>query len=103
MPFKHRFARDHHFERHGEEVSAKTADEYEKLADAFMTGPLRQGMRHCVRLRDGALIRFDPATSEYGVQNADGNINTFMLLVIPPTSTDTPAQYFERDCKKGRA
>jgi hypothetical protein len=100
VPFKHRHARDHHFERHEVEVGARTADEYEKMAEAFMTGPLKEGVRECHRTRDGALARFDPATTEYGVLTTSGTINTFMLLIIPPTSSDTPTQYFERDCSK---
>jgi len=41
VPFKHRYDLQRHFVRHGDEFGATTADEYARLADAFMMGPLR--------------------------------------------------------------
>lgn len=102
MPFKNSFARDRHFERHGAEVGAKTADEYEKMAETFMAGPVKPGIRECFRVRDGALARFSPSTAEFGVASRSGEIYTYMLVLIPATSSDTPLAYFERDCRKGK-
>ena len=61
VPFKHRHDLERHFVRHGEEFDAETADEYQRRADEFMNGPLRQGALECRKI-NGDLIRFDPST-----------------------------------------
>jgi hypothetical protein len=97
VPFKHRYDLKRHFVRHGEEFGTKTADEYERLADAFMMGPLRDGALECSR--DGDLVRFDPGTNEFGVLTTDGHIATFMVLRPLPSDPQTPLQYFQSNCK----
>jgi len=71
--------------------------EYERLADSFMTGPLREGALECTR--DGDLVRFDPRTNEFGVLSADGHVETFMVLRPLPSSRQTALQYFQSNCK----
>lgn len=97
MPFKHRYDLQRHFVRHGDEFGATTADEYERLADAFVTGPLREGALECTR--NGDLVRFDPRTCEFGVLTRDGQIATFMIIRKLPGSRQTPLQYFQSNCK----
>ena len=82
---------------HGDEFEAATADAYEQLADAFMTGPLREGALECSR--DGYLVRFHPRTREFGVLTGDGKIATFMIVRRWPGDRQTPLQYFQSNCK----
>lgn len=96
MPFKHRAALERHFIGHGEDFAVKTADEYERLAEAFMRGPLRDGARECFK-RTGELVRFDPRTAEFGVLSQDGIVYTFMIA--RPSSDQTPLQYFLSNCQ----
>jgi pyocin large subunit-like protein len=100
VPFKQRHQLDRHFVRHGEEFNVTTAEEYERLADAFLLGPLRQGAMECIRPRDGASLRFDPNTAEYGVLSEDGYVWTYMIWKPLPSSNQTALQYFQSDCKK---
>jgi len=83
--------------RHGEELGATTADEYERLADDFMMGPLRAGALECAR--EGDLVRFHPGTCEFGVLTKDGHIATFMVIRRLPNDRQTPLQYFQSNCK----
>jgi filamentous hemagglutinin len=97
VPFKHRYDLQRHFVRHGEEFGAGSADEYERQADIFMIGPLRDGALECTR--DGDLVRFDPRTDEFGVLTRDGHIATFMILRPLPSDRQTALEYFKSNCK----
>lgn len=98
MPFKHRFDLERHFARHGDELLAKSADEYERLAEAFMMGPVRDGALECFRV-NGDLVRFDPRTNEFGILATAGNVVTFMIVKQLPSSQQTPLQYFRSNCR----
>ena len=97
MPFKHRYDLQRHFARHGEEFGAASAAEYERLADAFMMAPLREGALECTR--NGDLVRFDPRTDEFGVLTRDGHLATFMILRPLPSDRRTALEYFQSNCK----
>lgn len=96
VPFKHRYDLQRHFVRHGEEFGAATADEYERLADAFLMEPLRDGALECTR--KGDLIRFDPRTNEFGIRATQGHIATFMVLRVLPSDRKTALEYFQSNC-----
>jgi len=98
VPFKRRYDLQRHFERHGEEFEAENADAYERLADAFKTGPLRDGALECTR-GDGALVCFDPRTDELGVLTSVGHIATFMILRTLPSGRQTALEYIRSNCK----
>lgn len=98
MAFKHRYDLERHFARHGQEFRAATADEYESLAEAFMMGPLRDGVRECVRA-NGDLVRFDPRTNEFGILSTSGCIATFMIVRPLASSRKTSLQYFLEQCE----
>ncbi len=49
MPFVNQLERDIHFAKHGHKFGASNADEYERMADQFMYGPLGQNSRECNR------------------------------------------------------
>ena len=65
-----------HFERHGGDFGARTAAEYEQMADRFLTGPRPEGVLERVR-PNGDVVRFDPSTDAFGVVSQDGTIRTF--------------------------
>lgn len=98
VPFKHRYDLSRHFARHGQEFQASTADEYERLADAFMIGPLRQGALECLNT-EGNIVRFDPRTEEFGVLTGAGHIATFMIVRPLPSSRQTSMDYFRSKCR----
>lgn len=97
VPFKHRPDLQRHFIRHGIEFGADTADEYERLADEFMIGPLRNGAMECFR-KNGAKVRFDPGTNEFGILAKEGYVSTFMVVRTLPSSNQTAFQYFQSNC-----
>lgn len=73
-------------------------EEYERRADEFLQGPLREGARECTR-SNGDLLRFDPATEEFGTLAPEGYIRTYMIL-RPLPYEGTPLQYFESNCRQ---
>ena len=73
MPFKHRYDRERHFVRHGQQFSVGNADQYERLADQFLIGPVREGALECFRT-NGDRVRFDPRTEEFGVLSRAGYV-----------------------------
>ena len=99
MPFNNRYLLERHFVRHGEEFGSKTADEYEKQAELFMTGLLREGVLECYR-RNGARVRFDPATDNFGIVTPGGNLLTFMKATPLPSDRHTAKQYYELNCRR---
>ena len=80
------------------EFGVETADEYGRLADAFMLGVRRLGVLECSRA-NGDLVRFDPSTSEFGVRTAAGFVLTYMIVVPLPSSHQTALQYFQSNCR----
>jgi len=52
VPFKHRHGLERHFVRHGDQFNAKTADEYERLADDFMAKTKQRPSLHSAYPRD---------------------------------------------------
>ncbi len=66
-----------HIDRHGSDFGAQSAAEYLRQADDFMTGPPAVGTLERVRLVDGALVRFNPDTDEFGVLHANGLLGTY--------------------------
>jgi len=65
-----------HFKRHGSDFGAKSPAEYEQQASAFLTGPLPTGAFEKTR-PNGDLVRYNPATEEFGVLSKDGVIRTY--------------------------
>ena len=68
------------------------------MADAFMTGPLREGALECFRA-NGDLVRFDPRTDEFGILTMAGHIATFMIVQPLPSARRTSMQYFQSNCQ----
>ena len=104
----------HHAE-HGADFGAKSASEYERLADEFLGSAKHPDVHECTRSR-GDMIRFNPKTDEYGVLDGNGIIRTYFKPVpcasLPPAqrtamrqagrchSQTTNLVYFQEECKK---
>jgi hypothetical protein len=73
-----------HFGKHGSEFGATSPQEYEQLADMFLVGALRANVQEC-RRTGGDVVRFDPASDEYGVIDRTGIVRTYFKPV--PCST----------------
>jgi RHS repeat-associated protein len=68
--------RDSHFQDHGSDFGAKTAQEYEQQADRFLNGPRDQWTLQGVRA-NGDIVRYNDVTQEFGVVKPDGTIRTY--------------------------
>ncbi len=65
-----------HFARHRSEFAAADAQEYERLADRFISAPVGPNLMECTRLR-GDKVRYDITTEECAVVSASGAIRTY--------------------------
>ncbi|MDR6539780.1 DUF637 domain-containing protein, partial [Variovorax soli] len=65
-----------HFERHGGDFEARSATEYEARARQFLTGPKPDNVLEKNR-PNGDVVRFNPATDEFGVISSDRKIRTY--------------------------
>jgi len=78
---------DDHFNRHGGDFKAGTADEYAAMAWQFLQRAKVEGLP-TKQDAEGVLRVFDPKTGAFGAYNRDGTTKTF----FKPRSRD----YFER-------
>jgi filamentous hemagglutinin len=67
---------DDHFARHGGDFGAKNALEYQAQADRFLTVSKPAGVLEKVR-PNGDVVRYNPATDEFGVISSGGSISTY--------------------------
>ncbi|WP_168734251.1 two-partner secretion domain-containing protein [Pseudothauera nasutitermitis] len=67
---------DDHFARHGSDFGARNALEYQSQADRFLTVSKPVGVLEKVR-PNGDVVRYNPATDEFGVISSSGNIRTY--------------------------
>ena len=65
-----------HYNRHGSDFGAKTPAEYVQQADVFLTGQMSPGTLQKTRA-NGDVVRFNPATDEFGVISSSGVIRTY--------------------------
>lgn len=72
--------RNRKFFKHGADFGASNAEEYERLADEFLGGPVADGVLECSR-SEGDRLRYDPRTERYGVLGSDDVIRTFFKPV----------------------
>jgi pyocin large subunit-like protein len=70
---------NNHFQSHGADFGAANANEYEVLAEQFLTSPLAAPILEHTRLL-GDLVRFNPATDDFGTMRG-GVIRTFFKPV----------------------
>ena len=88
--------RARHFYKRGVDFGCVTSEQYERMADEFLGGPLPPGAAECTR-SGGALVRYNEATREFGVLHADGFIATYLRL---PGPVDYCRRYFADNCKR---
>jgi filamentous hemagglutinin len=98
VPFETRTKLLGHFSDHGHQFSATIADDYEALADQFMSLPLGPDVEECVRPQGGR-VRYNRITEEYAAVNNRG----FLLTYFRPDpaihhEVDNLA-YFHRKCR----
>ncbi|MCI0403927.1 MAG: hypothetical protein L0212_10450 [Acidobacteria bacterium] len=67
MPFANTLELDIHFKKHGHKFGLATKEEYERLADAFMFGPMNASTKECIRPNGNDRLRFDFVTVHFGV------------------------------------
>jgi hypothetical protein len=102
MPFANLFERDLHFTKHGHKFGASDASEYERMADAFMYGPLDDDSRECVRPDGVDRVRFGFVTHYEGITcliPAPEVLRTFYPVKITTISRHGgEAAYFAFEC-----
>jgi pyocin large subunit-like protein len=81
------------------EFAAKTADEYEKMAENFMYSALPLGVKEC-RRSDGGIVRFDPTTSVFGTMSKEKRIYKYWVVSPPYPDGKTAESYYVEACKK---
>jgi hypothetical protein len=69
-----------HYTNHGADFGAMSATEYEIFADMFLGGVKILPIQECIRAK-GDIVRFNPATDEYGVVDGNGTIRTYFKPV----------------------
>ena len=100
MPFANPKELGIHFRKHGHEVGARTAAEYEQMADAFMLGAMNTDTQECLRGNRVKRCRLDFVTTHFGVALAA----TPVMLTFYPPRPDTIARYggilgyFQHEC-----
>lgn len=100
MPFSSQFERDIHFAKHGSEFGAVDALDYERMADAFMTGPIDSNTHECIRPQGRDRLRFGFVTLWLGVACvAPVFIKTFHVVrLLAVASHGGSAGYFSWQC-----
>jgi filamentous hemagglutinin len=92
-----------HFQRHGGDFDARTAEEYEKMARDFLNAPLDTSagsVLECVRRSNGDTIRFDTITEAFAIMRSDGIIRTFYKPEVGWHGYRTNLLYFQAECAK---
>lgn len=110
MPFDPHDPNDllQHYADHGHQFGATTAQEYEEMADNFMTRPIIPPMREHLRA-NGMRVRYDPSTDEFGVLYTWGYVATYFKPIPAPNipvnqrtremhGYRTNMQYFTAQC-----
>lgn len=65
-----------HYARHGGDFRAKNADEYERLAEAFLEGPADPAIIEKNR-QNGDKVRYNILSQEFAIARPDGTIRTY--------------------------
>lgn len=88
-----------HFKRHGHKLGAKTAAEYELLADQFLGGTKSSTTLEHIR-HQGDLIRYDYKSDEFGILSNSGVIRTYFKPDPSIHGLATNADYFRHECQR---
>jgi len=66
VPFANPMELGIHFQKHGHKFGAQSAADYERIADAFMFGPMNADTRECTRPGNIDRLRHDFVTTYFG-------------------------------------
>lgn len=94
MPFADDAALLDHFDRHKKEFGFSNVKDYERAAEAFMLGPVREPVREGLRTFNGDRVRYDRTTVTLGVVSKTGFIKTFLR----PKDKFRHKAYFQWEC-----
>jgi len=84
-----------HFKKHGADFGAKSPAEYEKLASEFLENVKPQGVLEKVRPSDGAIVRYNPKTEEFGILDKSGTVKTYYKPQPGQHPYKTNKEYFD--------
>ena len=89
-----------HFEAHGDDFGATSPEEYEAMADRFMSGACPPETKECTRLKLPRMVcRYNTVTGEYGVMRAGGWLVTYFKLSTNEHGFASNLEYFRHRCK----
>jgi pyocin large subunit-like protein len=104
-----------HFRKHGSDFGASNRDEYEEMADSFLSGEKPEAVYECVNAC-GAILRYDPSSEAFGVLDEQSIIRTYFKPIpcaqVPFHERDAERQagrchsarnnlsYFQSECRK---
>jgi pyocin large subunit-like protein len=100
LTFKFRRLLEKHYDDHGSEVGATDVRDYEKKAVAFMTAQVANPILEKLRRVDGARIRYNYVTQEFGIVSADNYIQTYFKPDPRFHGMSTNRAYFEWECNR---
>jgi len=98
--FRTRERLENHFDFHGDEFGAADEEDYERMADTFAGGPSAETTLECVRVLDGAVVRWDRVTQEFAIVSADGFIQTYFKPDPRDHGLSSNRAYFDRECRR---
>ncbi len=90
-----------HFEAHGAEFGAQSPEEYEEMADRFMSGQKAPNTRECLRPRPvpRTLCRYNAGTEEYGVKWEHSWIVTYFKPDPAVHGYASNLDYYRQNCR----
>ena len=88
-----------HFQRHGQDFGAGTAQIYEAMADTFLGESLGSTTQECIRTT-GDILRYDSVSDEFGILAANGVIRTYYKPSPAFHLQPTNLVYFQKECLK---
>lgn len=93
--------RDDHFQSHNPEFKPPfaSAADYEAAGVAFLSGALTGNMMECVR-RNGDIVRYDRATSEFAICDSYGALRTYYKPDPAVHKQKDNVSYFRGQCLK---
>ena len=104
MPFANHYERDIHFQKHRHEFQAQDADEYERMADAFMSARRSPDIMQCFRRGGEDQVRLSYSTRYFGVARISpepGYIKTFHIVDEQKIRRHGDIfQYFRFECNR---
>lgn len=86
-----------HFQDHRLDFNSASPQAYETAADTFMSSPLNPPVKECIRT-NGDVIRYNPATQEFGILDSSRYIITYYRLSYPTQKKRD--DYFKRQCSQ---